>query len=221
MANKNKNKKNNKKNGNNRLSIRATQTVTVPALSVKLPYPYFGLMTEAAAGSGASQSFAINNVFDPDFSGVGAQPLGFDQFAQFYGRYRVTRIMIEASFANSSTSPIVVGMYASAQSTLPANPLAWTVQPRSVKAVQLGGSSSGPSVAVLRASWNLWDVFGVTKSEYMDEMDFAATFSGGPARQAYLHCFIVGGGVAVQTSRLFARLYYSVEMSQPVALGLS
>lgn len=46
----------------------------------------------------ASHLFRANSLFDPDYSGVGHQPLGFDQWTTFYDMYRVVGAKISATF---------------------------------------------------------------------------------------------------------------------------
>lgn len=51
-----------------------------------------------------SQVFRANSLFDPDFTGVGSQPLGFDQWAAFYRRYRVRASAIRVRYGNNAVS---------------------------------------------------------------------------------------------------------------------
>lgn len=197
--------------------------VLTPHIRIVLPYAASISLSEAAAGAGASYSYCLNNVFDPDFTGVGAQPLGLDQYAQFYGRYRVCKLRYAVSFSNLSgtTQPIYVGLYCSPQSTLPANPMAWVIQPTpGTKVKQIAATTGGLTVHEFKGSVNLPKIFGVTAKEYFDEADFTALVSSNPARQGYLHLFVVGGA-AVATARMLVRLWYTTELSQAVALGLS
>lgn len=201
--------------------LSRTTAVVEPRRVTTLWYGTYGNLTEVAAGAGASYTFAFNNVFDPDFTSAGAQPVGFDQMAAFYGRFRVIACTFHVDFSNitGSVNPVVVGFYASAQSTLPASPNAWYLQPYS-KSALLGGIGSGKDTVSLHMRIPIMDVFSVTKSEYMDEADFAATTGGGPARQGYVHGFIYSI-TAASTVRWRPRLEYVVEWTQPVALSLS
>lgn len=197
--------------------------VVSPHMMVTLPYAAAAILTESAAQLGDYRTFVLNNIFDPDFTGGGLQPLGLDQYAQFYGRYRVIRCRYEVTFASRTAGePIIVGLHCSAQSTLPAVSIAWAVQP--FKSNQFGlisGPTGGPSVKKLGGSAPISDVLGVTKNEYMTEMDFAAAIASSPARQAYLHLWIRSITGTVGTCHVFIRLFYDVEFSQPVALSLS
>lgn len=49
-----------------------------------------------------------NSVFDPDFTGVGGQPLGRDQWTQFYRRYRVTASKFTVKFSCLTDSTVGV-----------------------------------------------------------------------------------------------------------------
>lgn len=55
----------------------------------KLYYTMTALFGSTAGGTVNSQVFRGNSIFDPDFSGAGVQPTGFDQWATMYNTYRV------------------------------------------------------------------------------------------------------------------------------------
>ncbi len=202
-----------------------------PALSplsyVAFKYPSQALtITEAAAGAGASYTFAVNSVFDPDFSGAGNQPIGLDQWSQFYGRYRVRRLKYTIylmNVAGTSNAQSVAGVYFSPQSTLPANPTAWLAQPSlgsRTRTVVLSAYGGGRDVVTLTGTVSLPKLFGVSGNEYFSEMDFAATTSGSPARLGYMHVWILGSSITA-VLRFHVILEYDTELSQPVALSVS
>lgn len=199
----------------------------VPPLSyVSLKYPSQALgIYEAAAGSGVSYTFSLNSVFDPDFSGSGNQPIGLDQWAQFYGRYRVIKVRFTLYIVNLSTSvKLVAGCYASPQSTLPANPTSWMAQSdlgTKTRCVVLSTQGGGRDVTTIKGVVHLPKVFGVTQKEYTSEMDFAALITNSPARQAYLHMWILGDASAVGSAKIYTVFEYDTELSQPVALSVS
>jgi len=62
---------------------------------------YFNLSCVTA---GASQYFLrCNSVYDPDFSGVGTQPRGFDQYAALYNQYTVNKARLKVTICVPST----------------------------------------------------------------------------------------------------------------------
>lgn len=70
-------------------------------LMVKLKY------TQKIDFSGANtvaQIFRANGLFDPDLSGSGFQPNGFDQYAAFYTRYRVHAAKIEGWYITDAAT---------------------------------------------------------------------------------------------------------------------
>lgn len=68
--------------------IRGLGTIYPERLRVKLPYEQEVQLT-STAGATVDNVFRGNSLFDPDLTGAGAQPLGFDQLAAIYGIYRV------------------------------------------------------------------------------------------------------------------------------------
>lgn len=46
--------------------------------------------------------FALNGLFDPNITGAGAQPLGYDQWSSFYTHYQVMGSSINITFINNS-----------------------------------------------------------------------------------------------------------------------
>lgn len=74
------------------------------AMVVKLKYSTSYRITSALF----EKTFRGNGLYDPDQSGVGHQPLGFDQWMAFYTRYRVYASRIKVTILNNndnSTNP--------------------------------------------------------------------------------------------------------------------
>lgn len=68
-------------------------------LLTKLMYSQRVSLT-STAGAITSQLFSGNGLYDPDVSGTGSQPEGFDQMMALYGRYRVYSSKIKVDFIN-------------------------------------------------------------------------------------------------------------------------
>lgn len=60
----------------------------------------------AAISSLAIQTFVANGMYDPDFTGTGHQPSGFDQNMAFYDHYTVTHARCRVRMANVTTSNV-------------------------------------------------------------------------------------------------------------------
>jgi hypothetical protein len=64
------------------------------------------------AGVVAVHVFGSNCLFDPDITGGGHQPAGFDQYMALYQRYTVLRTRAKVTFFNESGVSFLVGMVA-------------------------------------------------------------------------------------------------------------
>jgi len=61
----------------------------------------------SSLGTPSTYIFAANGLFDPDISGTGHQPMGFDQMMVSYNHYYVTGAHMTATFKNTGTnSPV-------------------------------------------------------------------------------------------------------------------
>lgn len=171
-------------------------------------------LTSADAATAASHTMSLNNLYDPNISATGYQPIGFDQMSAVWLNYRVlsAKVRLEV-FPTTSTGS--VGFYPSGLSTLPADWNAWTVQPFSKTR-----TTSTTLPMRIEATISPWQVLGVTKANYMAENDYLSSSTGGPLRPVYLQLFAKSAGVATAVS---TRIYieYTVLASQPVALGMS
>ncbi len=68
-------------------------------------------------GTSGNQVYRMNSLFDPNFTGGGSQPLGFDQWKTFYGHYQVLGSAIKIVTLNNSAVPAVMALYPSIDST--------------------------------------------------------------------------------------------------------
>jgi hypothetical protein len=192
------------------------RAILPPRQTVTVSYSSTATLTEAAAGAGAYRTFTLNNLFDPDFTAVGTQPVGYDQLSNIYSRFRVLRVGIRVT-AMGLSSNAYVGSYPSSQSTLPASFQAYADQPMARSAlVQAGGPTTRFYLNV-----NLWDVFGVTKEEYLIDADFSHLSTSGPARVCYLQTWIQGLLGVVGSPAFETRFTYQVEVSAPLSLNVS
>ncbi len=71
-----------------------------------------------AAGGIATHVYAANGLYDPDVSGVGTQPYGFDQLIAFYNHYAVLASSIEVFPVSSAAPDHFYGVVLSGSSTL-------------------------------------------------------------------------------------------------------
>lgn len=82
-------------------------------------YYDYGIVRTSTAGSMAVYAFSANGLYDPNITGTGHQPIGFDQMMTMYEHYTVIRSHIKVNFFNSSAEPSRVAVYLSPDNTPP------------------------------------------------------------------------------------------------------
>lgn len=68
---------------------------------------------QSVLGNIATYVFSANDVYDPNHTGTGHQPMGFDQWAILFNHYTVlgSRCSAKVAFQGSTVSTSMVGMY--------------------------------------------------------------------------------------------------------------
>jgi hypothetical protein len=213
-------KKSKKSGGTMKMGYGPLQQVQRQALRVVFPWTRIIGYVEAVVNTGSTYSFALNSCFDPDVTGVGSQPLGFDQYSALYGRYRVIKVRYEVTFISTSASYSNVGLYTSPIAAIPADFNAWSVMNPTAKHAVLGQAVSGTNKHVFSGTIDLATLFGITPPELRADQDFSAVIGANPTRLAYLHVWASGSAV-VASGAIYLRMWQETELSQPVALSLS
>ncbi len=76
-------------------------------MNVRQNYAEIVTFTTGAVGvMGVEQLYAINDQFDPNFTGVGHQPYGRDTLATIYNKYKVTGFSWELKFSDPSADGV-------------------------------------------------------------------------------------------------------------------
>ena len=85
-------------------------------------YYDYAQQVSAAAGFTASRFFIANGMFDPDISGSGHQPMGFDQMMALYTTYHVIRATITVTGLPEANGACL-GIYLSPDTTSITDPI--------------------------------------------------------------------------------------------------
>lgn len=161
--------------------------------------------------------FNLNSIFDPDRSGVGHQPYGFDQLAAIYNRYRVISCSWNIN-AISGTSAFRIAALPSNDAPLSLNMSYICENPRAKWAIQLPGGDT----KTLRGKTYIPSLVGRTKAQYLADDRYQSLTTGSPSELALLNILVkdlqdgVGsGGQCVIT------MEYTVEFFDANVLGQS
>lgn len=91
------------------------------SIRTKLRYISSSQVDESSGALG-SWVFSANGLYDPDVTGIGHQPLGYDVFAQVYSRYLVLssriKVYVTCPSASANAAPSVIGVLLSQASSL-------------------------------------------------------------------------------------------------------
>lgn len=179
--------------------------------------------TFSSIGVAMDVRFRLNSIFSPDATGAGHQPLGRDQYAVFYNRYRVLKckVTVIATPIFGITKPwklIVVPDNITTTYTLPDTAL------EQQNAVVLQGTKNGQFAGVKYVkTYYPHLITGVNKKEYQDDR-FQAVFGSNPAEDIILHLVVANGDNTYPASGDVNFTYlaeYTVEMFDPLQIGAS
>lgn len=71
----------------------------------------FSDIVNVTGTSGAVQSYRINGPYDPDLTGAGVQPVGYDEWSALYARYQAFGSKIKITATNNQAVPVTVACY--------------------------------------------------------------------------------------------------------------
>lgn len=195
----------------------------IPNLRINVVARHERTVVEGAAGAGGQQWYRINGAQDPDQSGTGPTPLGFNEYATLYTMYRVLamRIQVVASGVTTATPALatVTLMPNPRQVTAPADPATWGAEYLAVSKPIVLGTTGGNNTVTLDKTYYPWEVLRIPKSTYMADMDYASLVTTLPVKQQYLMLGInsVGSAVAGTLSTTVV-ISYLVEFFEPNVL---
>lgn len=125
--------------------------------------------------------FRGNGPYDPDASGTGTQPIGFDAMTTFYGYYEVYASKIEVTLINEMTSSLTMAIVPAITTTDAVDFLTTKAMPLG-KTIICGPKGSGSENKTLINYCRTFDVFGLKAGT---DTDIGAAMTSNPTRQWY------------------------------------
>lgn len=154
-----------------------------------------------------------NGLYDPDISGTGHQPLGFDQWMAFYDRYRVLSSTCTVTTINGQTTAgrnIQTTLIPSNNQTAIANDDEAEELPEAEEAN--AGIVNGPSEDTVRATKQTATMVGVPNIKYSTE--YSGTVSTNPNQQWYWRVFHASVDGTAISAFVNIKIIYTVEFYQ-------
>ena len=161
-------------------------------------------------GVPGTYSFRSNSCFDPNFTGVGHQPRGFDQIMTMYQFLAVREAQIEIWFQPADGAPVILSLQS--DGTVPGASRDNMMEGRVAVYKAAGGiSSTGPGYISLRAK--PWELAGTKLSE----TDYRHPSTGNPVVSQFFNVF----GMPLEQSdsgeiKCVARITYHCQVTEPI-----
>jgi len=143
--------------------------------------------------------YRANDLFDPNFTSTGHQPMGFDQMMVFYNHFAVESARIKVQFKNRATGTMQVGLRIDADSTPLSDP---------DQLVEFGGVSIDVLEAKgvygankeLELSVDIPRVQGIPRRNITTDPNLRGTAAASPSEITYFHLcvwdpLLTGGSV--------------------------
>lgn len=173
---------------------RFRQGIVKAGKIVTMRYYFFAAPTAVLAVQNIQ--FRANSLFDPDFTGVGAQPRGFDQWVTLYDAFCVLSSTLTIQVRNPlDRKSSCVGIRVSEQSAETDTTIQDMVENKGGNTRFLHSMEQG--AMTMKFSYNtkkFWGFRGSLNSLSDDAQDFQCTSAGNPAKQAYYTISTVRGG---------------------------
>lgn len=179
-----------------------------------LPYYDNATLTAPANNLATAYVFTANGLYDPNITGTGHQPMGFDQMMLFYEHYCATRVKVTVNWVNTDIDDTaVVGILVAPDATIEATPSKLNENGMLVKKfVQPNGSGSNHTSMSIVV--DLSKVNG--KRSVTNEDDFRGDSASNPVEQSYIHLFAYNSMSANTIALTFeVILEYTAKFTEP------
>jgi len=150
-------------------------------------YYDYGHEQTSTAASISSYVYSANGMFDPDITGSGHQPMGFDQLFLLYNQATVIRSRIVITAVCATNNPVRCALYASPIAT-PLSDRAQLLENGECQSRVVSGASTGAEHNVARLSMEL-DIaayFGrKQRGDIVNDLTLTTLVNSNPTEQVY------------------------------------
>lgn len=178
-----------------------------------------------ATSSVANHLFSCNDLYDPDETGTGHQPMGFDEYANYYVDYTVLkatcRITPTTNNIDLDSPASVFSLSVVESSTAPSDPMAIIENNRSVWRVLPFSQNVRPPT--LSITYDASKHFGVKDPQDVGEIGTTFTDTSGPASQMYflIQNSSIDGVTDIAATDILVVIDFLVKLGQPKTVGQS
>lgn len=130
--------------------------------------------------------YSANGLYDPNITGTGHQPMGFDTMMSYYEHYHVERCRWKAVFRNTGNDGGFCGARVDADVTPLSNYIQALENGRMVYDI-LDKTGTTYSWKQLQGEVNLLTLAGLTRTNFLADGNLRGTAAANPSEQTYLH----------------------------------
>ncbi len=186
----------------------------------------FSLSTGTAGVVGTVVTMLLNSAYDPNNSGVGHQPYGFDQLASFYQQYIVHSVrfqLITNTIGGTAEVCVAYQVFPTAGGVSIAGITTDAATEKSTVSTFVSGSSGNVRARSVKGNVRMHQIFGLEPVQYRAQTDqYGAAVTSNPTLGAYLEVGIGSyTGSAGETLAVQIILDQDVEFWQPKTLPQS
>lgn len=189
--------------------------------SFKATLPYFenSINLDPTLAGVGWYNFSANGLYDPNITGTGHQPLGFDQMMLMYDHYTVIGAKITVTFINiDGTYPMIVGIKV-ADDVQSSSDLTQIIENGNCNYTTVGSYKTDQSIVTLTKKIGIKKFF---KKPITDD-NYSGSVNANPAEQVYFSIFCANTSDTYDGSgvRLNVRLDYITLFREPKLLAKS
>jgi hypothetical protein len=140
----------------------------------------------SVAGLATNYFFSANGCFDPNITGVGHQPIGFDQIMLFYEQYTVVSSKATVTTDNRGTTPCRTALYLSPDITSITDPIRIMENGLIATGINYIGNAYREAIQ-LDLSCSVFNYFGRTANArgLVDDVTLSGSSAANPSEQVY------------------------------------
>lgn len=168
----------------------------------------------SGASSAGTYVFSANGCFDPDITGSGGQPMGFDQMNVFFNHYTVLRSRIRVVFMTNSTNLRVTAALSTSGSSTAVTSIETLVENGDLTFQVLEYAGAFGGTATLKRAVDVGRFQGIPLT--INDPDMRGDSASNPAEQVYYHLSVWNSASAtVVTCDFQALIEYDVIFHEP------
>jgi hypothetical protein len=167
------------------MKIEPWMPLTPPKCAKWLRYAE-NVTLSSPSGAVGTYMFSANSPFDPNVTGTGHQPMGYDTMTNLYWHYHVDKARISVTFRNKSLGTPSVGIRVDGALT-PITSIERIVETGGLVFAVLEPSDAFGCNKTLDMSVDIARLNGVSKKSLIADTELGALWSASPAEQTYFH----------------------------------